>query len=108
MWNRKRRRERSVSEPVDAFSRLQSEHERTQFVFYGYRKAADGSLAGPYFTLAHSLSEALADLMANEGNQGGYLIRDAFLAADDDGRPALHVQLVSIDEIRRKTEKRDS
>jgi hypothetical protein len=81
---------------IDAFDQLALEHERTLFMFYGFR-TADGRQGGPYFKLAHSLSEALADLHANAGvaDEGGYLVRDAFLEAGED-EPVLHVELVSM------------
>jgi hypothetical protein len=48
--------------------------------------------------MAHSLSEALADLDANEGIEDGpHLVRDAFLetsAGEED--PVLHVEVVSL------------
>ena len=84
---------------LDAFDQLQLEHERTRFTFYGYRMR-DGRQGGPYFKLAHSLAEALADLEANEGvaDEGGYLVRDAFLEMGE-LEPVLHVELISVREI---------
>lgn len=83
----------------NAFTRLQLEHERTLFVFYGYRRI-DGSTAGPYLKQAASLREALSDLEANEhiqdGGPLGYLIRDAFLVLED-GDPTIHVELSAFD-----------
>jgi hypothetical protein len=68
---------------LDAFSRLQLEHERTQFVFYGHRMR-DGRQGGPYFKLAESLSEALADLWANPAvaDEGLYFVNDAFVVRE--------------------------
>jgi hypothetical protein len=87
---------------IDAFDRLQLEHERTLFMFYGFRNT-DGSQGRGYFKLAHSLSEALADLQANPAvaDEGGYFVRDAFLeiSDDDDGDPTIHVELISVQEI---------
>ena len=84
---------------VDAFTRLALERERTQFTFYGFR-TMDGQEGGPYFKLAHSLSEALADLEANPGvaDEGGYLVRDAFLEKTE-GEVVIHVELISMEEI---------
>jgi hypothetical protein len=89
-----------LGDEINPFNRLQLEHERTLFVFYGYRKA-DGSQGHGYFKLAHSLSKALDDLHANEdvADEGHYLVRDAFLEMDDDGSPVLHVELVSISQL---------
>ena len=86
---------------VDAFAQLVIEHERTLFMFYGFRMAS-GEQGGGYFKLANSLSEALADLEANEGvaDEGGYLVSDAFLENGEDG-PVLHVELVSLAQIMR-------
>jgi hypothetical protein len=72
-------------------------------MFYGYR-GTDGSVGGPYFKQANSLSEALRDLIANPGvdteNELGYLVRDAFVEIDeDDGDPVIHVELVSLRQI---------
>jgi hypothetical protein len=83
---------------INAFDRLRLEHERTLFMFYGYRRV-DGSPGHGYFKLAHSLAEALADLQASEGvaDEGGYLVRDAFLEMAD-GDAVLHVELISLAE----------
>jgi hypothetical protein len=80
---------------IDAFDQLVLEHERTLFMFYGYREA-DGRQGRGYFKLAQSLSEALTDLEANAGvaDEGGYLVKDAFLEAGEDGH-VIHVELVS-------------
>jgi hypothetical protein len=85
---------------IDAFDRLQLERERTVFTFYGYRMA-DGRQGRGYFKLAHSLAEALTDLHANTGvaDEGGYLIKDAFLEMDAGLTPVLHVELISLREI---------
>jgi len=84
---------------IDAFDQLVLEHERTLFMFYGYREA-DGRQGRGYFKLAQSLSEALTDLEANAGvaDEGGYLVKDAFLEAGEDGH-VIHVELVSVREI---------
>lgn len=86
---------------MNAFSQLQLEKERTLFMFYGYRMAATGGVGGGYFKLANSLNEALSDLSTNEGiaDEGGYLVRDAFLVMED-GDPSVHVELISVNEIR--------
>jgi hypothetical protein len=88
-----------ADETINAFTQLALERRRTGFTFYGFRMA-DGKPGGAYHKLAHSLSEAVADLEANAGiaDEGGYLVRDAFLEEDDDGGD-LHVELVSIAQI---------
>jgi len=88
---------------VDAFTQLALEHERTLFMFYGFTNP-DGTRGGAYFKLAHSLSEALADLEGNGGvahPPGGYLVSDAFLEAGEeaDEPPTVHVELVSVESI---------
>lgn len=88
----------------DAFSELVLAHERTLFMFYGYR-TANGAQGRGYFKLAYSLSEALADLEENAGvADEGYLVRDAFLEVPDDDPPVIHVELISLAEIRRRGE----
>jgi hypothetical protein len=85
---------------LDAFSRLAAESQRTDFMFYGYRMAEDGRIGPPYFKLAHSLSEALADLKGNPGVASDvYFIEDAFVTLDEDGMPTVHVQLVPGDDL---------
>lgn len=81
---------------IDAFDQLELEHERTLFMFYGYRRV-NGEWGSGYFKLANSLSEALSDLHANEGvdSKGGYLVSDAFVEMSE-GDPVIHVELVSI------------
>lgn len=88
----------------DPFIRLAIEHERTLFVFHGWREAEDGEIGSNYFKLAYSLRSALADLEANTAveieDEGGYLVRDAFVERDDEsGDPIVHVQLVSVRDI---------
>lgn len=84
---------------LDAFHQLALERERTLFMFYGYRWAR-GDRGGGYFKHAHSLSEALADLDANEGvaDEGGYFVKDAFIESTEDG-PVVHVELISAQRI---------
>jgi hypothetical protein len=89
-----------MSDEIDAFHQLVFEHKRTLFMFYGHRMA-NGNPGGGYFKLANSLSEALADLEANPGvaDDGGYLVRDAFIEASEGDEPVVHVELVSLAEI---------
>ena len=99
----------SDDEGLNGFHRLVLQSERSSFTFYGYRMAADGRYGHGYFKLAHSLGEALADLVEeNEGvaDMGRYLVRDAFLEASEDG-PVLHVELTSVREILEALEEGD-
>ena len=91
-----------MSDDLDGFQELQLQSTRTLFMFYGYRMARDGELGSGYFKHAHSLNEALADLIANPGvlDEGGYLVRDAFLELGDDDDPCVHVDLLSARELR--------
>lgn len=84
---------------LDPLARLEIERERTLFMFYGFRWSANGEPGGVYFKLAHSLSEALADLEANPGvaDEGGYLVSDAFLETGEE--PVLHVELTSLAQL---------
>jgi hypothetical protein len=94
---------------MDGFDQqLQLEkHERTLFVFYGYRWASTHKFAGKfgsgYQKLANSLREAMADLQSNSGilDEGGYFVRDAILEVGDGDAesPVLHVELVSVREL---------
>jgi hypothetical protein len=85
----------------DAFTQLVVEKERTQFVFYGYRMAETGEVAGHYFKQAYSLNEALEDLNANEGVlEDAHLVLDAFLEVHHDQEDAvIHVQVVGAEEV---------
>ncbi|HEX3510111.1 MAG TPA: hypothetical protein VHT27_03335 [Solirubrobacteraceae bacterium] len=88
-----------MSEDIDAFDRLELERERTLFMLYGARKATGGTFRG-YFKLAHSLSQAMADLEANPAIAGGpYLVKDAFVEAEEDDAPTVHVELVSVPDL---------
>ena len=86
---------------MSAFDELQFEHERTLFFLYGARSARTGAASRPYFKLANSLGEAIADLEANPGimDEGPFLVRDAFVQLDDDGAPVVHVELVPMQRI---------
>lgn len=90
-----------MSDELNPLDALQLESERTLFMFYGYRKAATGERGQGYFKLAHSLAEAIADLMENEGvlDEGGFLVRDAIVTRDDDGEFVVNVELVSLTEL---------
>jgi hypothetical protein len=76
-----------MADGLDAFSRLELEHERTLFAFYGWTRQ-DGTKGGSYFRLANSLSETLADLHADQGvaDEGGYFALDAFIADTKENR----------------------
>jgi hypothetical protein len=77
---------------MDAFQNLQIERERELFVFYGFENV-DESIPGAYFKQAHSLSEALADLRANDSVMDhDYVVTDLFVE-NDDGEVTLHVEL---------------
>ena len=84
---------------MDAFDQLQIERERTFFTFYGWRRP-DGEPGGPYFKLAHSLSEALADLEENSAidPDEAYVVTDAFLELGEEG-PTVHVELRSTEAV---------
>lgn len=88
-----------MADEIDAFTQLALERRRTLFMFYGYRNA-NGEQGGAYFKQAYSLSQALADLEANAGvaDEGGYLVRDAFVEEDGEGA-TLHVELISLAQI---------
>jgi hypothetical protein len=91
---------------MDPLSRLELEHERTLFMFYGYGTVEGGQGSG-YFKLAHSLSEALADLEGNPGvaDEGGYFVKDLFVAAlEDDDSPTVHVELISLEQITQRVD----
>jgi hypothetical protein len=87
------------------------EHERTLFMFYGYRMT-DGTMGGGYFKLANSLAEALADLHANDGvdtdRELGYLVRDAFVESSEEEGTTMHVELISLREVMDRAEKEES
>jgi hypothetical protein len=85
---------------VNPFDQLEIEHERTSFVLHGWREASTGEKAGNYFTLAHSLSEAVNDLASNPGVL--YEEGDAFVASDvfvmtEEGDLTIHVELVHVE-----------
>lgn len=84
----------SDDDGLSVFSRLRIERERTLFMMYGVR-TKDGQTVSGYFKLAHSLSEALADLDYNENVAvpvEGYAVRDLFLEDGEDG-VVVHVEL---------------
>jgi hypothetical protein len=90
-----------MTDGIDPFSQLVLERRRTLFMFYGFR-SVNGKREGAYFKHAHSLGEALADLEGNAGiaDEGGYLVRDAFVEdVEDDGGAILHVELISTMQI---------
>ena len=86
------------SEETDPFTRLRLEAGRTLFWLHGWRRP-DGSVGTDYSRQAQSLSEAIADLEANEccADVGGYFISDVFVVMEG-GEPEVHVELVAPDE----------
>jgi hypothetical protein len=91
-----------MTDDPTAFEELAAQTEPTRFVLYGWR-LEDGELGAPWHKVARSLSEVLDDLEGFEGrfDEGGYIIRDAFLEMDD-GSPVIHVELVSSRELRER------
>jgi hypothetical protein len=92
---------------MDAFHQLVVEHESTLFLFYGYKNTDRSPATTPYFKLANSLSEALADLVENAGTaDDAYFVSDAFLEADEEAGepPTVHVELISANQIIRMIE----
>jgi hypothetical protein len=95
-----------MTDQLDAFTRLRLESRRTFYVLHGWR-AADGSVGRDYFKQAHSLSEAIADLEANDcsAEDVTHEIVDVFVSDGDDRDDLqVHVELspadVGTDEVR--------
>jgi hypothetical protein len=88
-----------MSDDADPFTRLRLEAGRTLFWLHGWRRP-DGSVGSDYAKQAQSLSEAIADLEANEccADVGGYFVSDAFVVMEE-GEPEVHVELVTPNEI---------
>jgi hypothetical protein len=92
---------------MDAFTRLELETQRTVYLFYGFIEAGTGQRGKGYFKQAHSLGEAMADLVSNAGvdaaeSQAGYVVRDAVVIVDENGAH-VHVELITPGEMARTT-----
>lgn len=87
------------SDELDPFTRLRLEAGWTVFWLHGWRRP-DGSVGTDYSKQAQSLSEAIADLEADEcsADVGGYYVSDAFVVMEN-GEPEVHVELIAPDEI---------